>query len=235
MESRPSKHVKPTSGTVFERIDIGAQFVATHGPLRDFFNRQNVLSGNMARPNPVANRALGLQSQLLGERLLASDDSRRALDGLLAHAQINAQTVTRVNAESGTAASDTHPVTQDVRKTFWQRLVECFREAGLPTSGNGIAGQLDMSQGSVNRWQRNEGLPELDTVRDLALKGRVCVEWLLTGRGPKRPIRHDEETMDLLRVWSELNENGRHHVRMAAASALALQKQPAPVPNPTET
>lgn len=44
-----------------------------------------------------------------------------------------------------------------------------------------------MSQGSVGPWYRGDSLPELRTALDLALRTGVCVEWLLTGRGPMYP------------------------------------------------
>lgn len=221
-----SKHVQPRSGSVFGRIDVGAEFKATYSPLGRLLNRKNMLSRNTAEPNPVTYRSLGFEAEFVRQGLLATQDVGSSLDRGFTHKrEFNAQIVTPVNAESARWGADTAQVTPDTRKTFWQRLQEAFREAQLPTSGNAIAELLRMSQGSVNRWQQDKGLPELDTVRDLALRSKVSVEWLLTGRGPKKPLRFDEETQELLAAWTELNENGRHHVRMAAQSARALQAQ----------
>lgn len=44
-----------------------------------------------------------------------------------------------------------------------------------------------MSQGSVQAWVRGQSLPTLETAIEIALRGKVCVEWLLTGRGPQFP------------------------------------------------
>jgi transcriptional regulator with XRE-family HTH domain len=117
-------------------------------------------------------------------------------------------------------------VSVDTRKTFWTRLVEAWDAQGLPSSQLGIAKVLNMSQGSVGRWARGEGVPELERVREIALRGKVSVEWLLTGRGPKQPIMIDEETGELLALWEQLQPNGRHSVRVAAQGALALQENP---------
>lgn len=117
-----------------------------------------------------------------------------------------------------------------VETDFWKRLTAAWGARGLPVTQLGIAKKLGMSQGSVGRWKRGPGLPELDVVRDLAKKGDVCIEWLLTGRGPKRPMLIDEETNELLEAWRRLNANNRHHVRLTAKNALAAQGATASLP-----
>lgn len=224
------------SGNLFPGVEVGPQFVATYGPLRDFFDRQYMLSGNTTNPNPRADRPLGAQPENPRQRLLAPNNRGGALDRFSAHdPDSNAQTATRVNAQTARIEPQTVRMVTDSRKTFWQRLTDAWGARGLPTSQLGIARELGMSQGSVGRWARDEGLPELDVVRQLALKGDVCIEWLLTGRGPKRPMPVDEETAELLEVWRKLNANGRHHVRIAAQSAYALQSQSTSPPRPART
>lgn len=103
--------MKTESDSLFERIDVGAQFVATHGPLRSFFDRQNMLSRNPAVSNPVTDGALGLQPDLVRERLLAAQNGRSALDSLFAHkGEFNAQIVRGVNAYSGSWGLNTERV-----------------------------------------------------------------------------------------------------------------------------
>lgn len=73
---------------------------------------------------------------------------------------------------------------------LWGRLmraIEAAPKSKLPTTQNGIATVLGMSQGSVRRWYTGEGLPELATAIELAKRTGVCVEWLLTGRGDMYP------------------------------------------------
>lgn len=147
-------------------------------------------------------------------------------------ADSSAQTATDVNADSASCATHAADMAVDTRKTFWERLIEAWGPKGHPTSQLGVANKLGMSQGSVGRWARDEGLPELDTVRELANLGDVCVEWLLTGKGPRRPTPVDEETNELLEVWRQLDPNGRHHVRVAARAMLADQKGRKSIPLP---
>lgn len=56
---------------------------------------------------------------------------------------------------------------------FWRRLKEALDDIGWPTSQNGLAKKLGMSQGSVRRWYTGEGWPEMDTLRFLAKKNRL--------------------------------------------------------------
>jgi DNA-binding XRE family transcriptional regulator len=107
--------------------------------------------------------------------------------------RINAQNVYAVNARTVGAKMQT--VLMPARPTtpmsaFWARLVRAIHAAPkcrLPITQNGLATQLDMSQGSVRRWYTGEGYPELDTAIELARRTGVCVEWLLTGRGDMYP------------------------------------------------
>jgi hypothetical protein len=107
--------------------------------------------------------------------------------------RINAQNVYVVNARPVGGAMQTkrmpaRPSTP--MSPFWNRLmraIEAAPKSRLPTSQNGLATSLDMSQGSVRRWYTGEGYPELVTAIDLARRTGVCVEWLLTGRGDMYP------------------------------------------------
>jgi hypothetical protein len=208
------------------RIQVRPELISTHGPLRSFLNRQNMLSRHTPRPNPRTDSPLGLQSESIHKGLLPTDRLGGPMDQLATYRHAlhsSAETASHVNAESANWADMLACMKGDTRKTFWERLTEAWGRRSLPTTQLGIAEKLGMSQGSVGRWARGEGLPELDVVRTLALEGDVCIEWLLTGRGPRKPQPMDEETIELLEVWSKLNSNGRHHVRIAAQGALSMQ------------
>lgn len=212
-------------------IQVRPQLVATYGPLRQFLDRQYVLGRDTPRTDPGADRALRAQPQGMNKSFLTTDSSSGPLDNLDTHAlHSSAETASDVNAGTANWPAMLTRMRGDTRKTFWERLVEAWGRRSLPTSQLGIANRLGMSQGSVGRWARGEGLPELDIVRTLAVDGDVCIEWLLTGRGPRKPRPMDEETEELLEVWSKLNPNGRHHVRIAAMGALAIQPQTEPAP-----
>lgn len=140
----------------------------------------------------------------------------------------NADSGYRVNAYSVNSAAHNLVMgrpTETKASEFWCRIVEAWSEQGLPTSQNGIAKKLDMSQGSVRRWFTGDGLPTLETTTDIASRGRVCVEWILTGRGEKRPLTEDPQLRALLEVWNQLGKESRAHVLRTASNELAASRR----------
>lgn len=105
--------------------------------------------------------------------------------------------------------------------TFWERVTEALRDAGHEHSQMGVARLLGMSQGSVGRWAQGTGLPTMQNALDLALKAGVCVEWLLTGRGPKAPLagltRQEEVLLNRFRKLTPEN-------RVSVLGWVALQR-----------
>lgn len=88
---------------------------------------------------------------------------------------------------SANGVVDTDGVAPLPESDFWKRLVAAWSARKLPTTQLGVARKLDMSQGSVQQWVRGTSLPTLTTAVEIAVLGKVCVEWLLTGRGPQYP------------------------------------------------
>lgn len=141
--------------------------------------------------------------------------------------QFNAQTVNHVNAYSANEARQAAFMGRPAESTpspFWQRLVHCWQARNLPTSQNGVARKLNMSQGSVRRWFAGEGFPETDTLIEIARLGRVSIDWLLTGKHHASGV--DKELDDLLDLWDHLEGPSREHVVRAARGEAAL----APIP-----
>lgn len=73
-------------------------------------------------------------------------------------------------------------------ETIWQRIEEALRDAGYAARGaqTAAAKMVGIRQPSVAGWKKG-ATPELKHVLILARKLNVCVEWIYTGRGPKRP------------------------------------------------
>lgn len=160
--------------------------------------------------------------------LHASSSAARGVSSVVSvMTPINAQTVEYVNAESGNARTQTMRMgrkSESEPSAFWRRLIDAWSEQDLPTSQNGVATKLKMSQGSVGRWFHGEGLPELETCIDIAGRGRVCVEWLITGNLPKYPISRDAVLREIFETCVSLDDAGRAIVLRAAKGEL-LQKQ----------
>lgn len=145
--------------------------------------------------------------------------------------QINAHTDNAVNAETVNATPQASRMSRKAESEpspFWKRLTDAWSEQELPISQNGIAQKLKMSQGSVARWFHGEGLPELETCIELAERGKVCVDWLITGRAPKYPISRDPLIREIFEICESLDDNGRTAVLRMARGEL-LQKQAAEI------
>lgn len=144
-------------------------------------------------------------------------------------APFNAQTVKRVNAYSakpfGNMASMGRP-TESEPSPFWKRLVQSWGARNLPTTQNGIAKRLDMSQGSVRRWFAGEGYPETDTLIKIASLGRVSIDWLLTGKHHSSGV--DKDLDDLLDIWDQLDGQAREHVVRSAKGEAAISTSTRP-------
>lgn len=140
---------------------------------------------------------------------------------------INAQTVDTVNANSGSVAAENARMGKTAifaPSAFWRRLDDALGQKWAPLNSNSLATRLGMSQGSVHRWYRGTGLPELSTAIDLAKEGGVCVDWLLNAVKPKHPISKDPVLRELFEICEDLHDDGRERVLRAAKGEL-LQQQ----------
>jgi hypothetical protein len=174
---------------------------------------------------------LGTQPQRLGECGLTASPLAGKENRFFAHRAINAQIVKSVNAYSANGLLHISPVGKKAEtepSEFWKRLTEAWGAKGLPTSQNGIAMKLEMSQGSTRRWFTGEGYPEINVLRDLATQGGVTIDWLLDERLPKSPIGKQTTLGKFLLLWEELDEAGKERIHRAALGEIAL-KSPARV------
>jgi len=99
-------------------------------------------------------------------------------------------------------------------RSFYDRAMEGLRERfprDKATQGK-LAALAGVKQPSVNDWK--EGSPAVDTGVRLAEALGVCVEWLYTERGPKRPPKVAPDQLGPLSpIWSTLTE--RQKVQLA--------------------
>lgn len=141
---------------------------------------------------------------------------------------INAQTGNTVNAYSANEPSHSSRMGKKAESepcAFWKRLTEAWGTRELPTSQNGVATRLNMSQGSTRRWFTGDGLPETETIMEIARLGKVTVDWLLSGHQPKTPIAPGSDLDRLLAIWGKLDADDRSHILRAAEGQLARQHQ----------
>lgn len=74
-----------------------------------------------------------------------------------------------------------------------------------------LAALAGVKQPSVNDW--HDRYPSMDTAVRLATNLGVCVEWLLTERGPKHPPKATQDDLgSLAAVWPQLDEQQRAQI-----------------------
>jgi len=141
---------------------------------------------------------------------------------------INAQTANVINAYCNNGSVHSSAMgkrAESEPSAFWKRLTEAWGNRELPTSQNGVATRLNMSQGSTRRWFTGDGMPETETIMEIARLGKVTVDWLLSGHQPKTPIAPGSDLDRLLTIWGKLDDDERSHILRAAEGQLARQHQ----------
>lgn len=74
-----------------------------------------------------------------------------------------------------------------------------------------LAALAGVKQPSVNDWR--DGSPAIDTGVRLAIALEVCVEWLYTERGPKRPPKAAPEQLGPLSpFWASLDSSQKEQL-----------------------
>lgn len=111
---------------------------------------------------------------------------------------------------------------------FWKRLTNARDEARLSRDQEAIAKELGVWQSAVTKWKTGKGLPTLSKAIEIANRADVCVEWLLTGRGPRRPGAVDDPKLArLIGLWDKLLPETADEVLSFAIFKRASQNQSA--------
>lgn len=113
--------------------------------------------------------------------------------------------------------------------TFWSRLRDALAELKLPSTQNAVATKLGVKQPSISDWNKPGGFPEAATAVEAALYAKVCVDWLYTGREPKRPAPADPIGQRLNNLWPLLDDGQRGELlgrALEMTGATAREKNP---------
>lgn len=89
---------------------------------------------------------------------------------------------------------------------FWLRLVEGLTEQREPTNPTALGKRIKVAQSSARKWQKGVGLPSMDNAVELARLSNRCVQYLLSGNGPKIPEPTDQAWEEIKRIWTQLSE-----------------------------
>lgn len=103
------------------------------------------------------------------------------------------------------------------KRTFWLRVQEAMRDQKMKPTQKAAGALIGIAQSSVNKWTKG-GQPSIEHCVALANKLHVCVEWLYTERGPKRPL--DTEASYLLNAFASLPTDRLRDKALAYVDAL---------------
>lgn len=91
------------------------------------------------------------------------------------------------------------------KRTFWDRLQEAMADNGMETENLTAAASLIKKHYTAATKWRDGGYPSMSNAVRLAEKLGVSVEWLLTGRGSKRPSANIPPDLgELADFWGRL-------------------------------
>ena len=83
---------------------------------------------------------------------------------------------------------------------FGERLRLACDLAGIPATQAALSRLFGVSTTIVWHYLKGEKLPSMIKAIEIAEKLGVCVEWLLTGRGPMHPPPSSDDVLDLSRL-----------------------------------
>lgn len=96
------------------------------------------------------------------------------------------------------------------QRSAWARVKEALIEAGYKGVQSDVEKLIGIAQSSVSEWNRVGVTPGLENAITLGLKLNVCVEWILTERGPKRPgPPPDPLAQELWSAWPRIPQEER--------------------------
>jgi transcriptional regulator with XRE-family HTH domain len=118
-------------------------------------------------------------------------------------------------------------VNKPAPRTVWIRIKEALEEARLPATQVYVAKKLGVTQPAITLWNKPGGFPTLENSISLAEHLGVNVEWLLTERGPKRPLPQDATAQKLWDMWPRLTDGDRRELLGVASGMLRRPEEPA--------
>lgn len=109
---------------------------------------------------------------------------------------------------------------------FSIRLNEILDDIGVPRRGRlvTLARRFNITHPSAKKWMDGQGYPDTDRLIELAKWGNTSLDWLLTGRGQKRPqdLNASQEFQDTVELLRKANPQ---QLKMIKAVVETLVKQ----------
>ena len=108
---------------------------------------------------------------------------------------------------------------------FGKRLEELIETSHLSGLGqNVIAKKFKVSEPMITHYKRGEKIPSMGTAIRIAKELGCCVEYLLTGRGPRRITEIPEEQDKILDIGL-LDKTSQSHIEALFHSMLNSQNK----------
>lgn len=116
-----------------------------------------------------------------------------------------------------------------VHHEFGERFKSLLEEAGYTKQQHKnltvvLTKLFDVAPSTISDWRGGRKLPSMDRAIMIALKLDVCVEFLLTGRGQKRP--NDQPNFISNADWEALPLEARSHFAEAVRAIVDSSNQP---------
>lgn len=92
---------------------------------------------------------------------------------------------------------------------FSERFRLACQQANAPTTMEALGRYLGVGTTMAWNYAKGEKLPSMEKAIEIALKLGVCVEWLLTGRGPMQPPKSVSDLLDLSALPDDAKRNLR--------------------------
>jgi len=87
------------------------------------------------------------------------------------------------------AKAKTKEARRDQAAERWLRIEDAMAAMGLKGHGSkkGLADKLGITAASIGGWKSGRYLPDMEKMQSIAELSGYSLEWLWTGKGPKRP------------------------------------------------
>jgi len=110
-----------------------------------------------------------------------------------------------------------------VMREFSKRFDALTKERDPGMSNVALGKVLGVSSTAIYNWKRGQAMPTIANACVAALRYRVSVDWLLTGRN--EPIKPSEGHEELREILSGLSESNLARVLEAARAFQALERE----------
>lgn len=88
-------------------------------------------------------------------------------------------------------------------EAFAKRFNLLCAESNAPTTQKELAEWLGVSQPAISKFKNGKILPDMEMAIVMAEKFGCCVDWLLTGRGDKYPVKLSDDLLDISGLTDE--------------------------------